>query len=152
MDTNKQEFESINSEKYDIKVKEVIESMQKDFFDTTPNDIGLSLADLQNILNKKGTLYAVESEYIGENEALKFLEFFMKDSSFDIESLNKISSVLISFRTHSDYPITKLTKMIELISERINDESNLIWGTVRDDSLDNDLAIINGLFTETQAS
>ncbi len=152
MDTNKQEFESINSKKYNTKVKQIIESMQKDFLDTTPNDIGLSLADLQNILNKKGILHAVKSEYIEENEALKSLEFFMKDSSFDIQSLNKISSVLISFRTHSDYPITRLTKMIELISEKINDDSNLIWGTVRDDSLDNDLAIINVLFTETQAS
>ena len=146
MDTNKQEFESINSKKYNTKVKQIIESMQKDFLDTTPNDIGLSLADLQNILNKKGILHAVKSEYIEENEALKSLEFFMKDSSFDIQSLNKISSVLISFRIGSNYSITKLTKVIELISEKIDDDSDLIWGTVRDDSLDKNLVIINGLF------
>jgi len=146
MDTNKQEFESINSEKYNTKVKEVIESMQKDFLDTTSNDIGLSLADLQNILNKNSALHAVKGEYTGENEALKSLEFFMKDSSFDIQSLNKISSVLISFRIGSNYSITKLTKVIELISEKIDDDSDLIWGTVRDDSLDKNLVIINGLF------
>jgi len=148
MDTNKQEFESINSGKYDTKVKEVIESMQKDFLDTTPNDIGLSLEDLQNILNKKSILHALKGEYTGEDEALKSLEFFMKNSSLDVQLLNKISSVLISFRIHPDYPIAKLTKVMELISERINDNSELIWGTVTDNSLDKDLVIINGLFVE----
>lgn len=152
MDTNKQEFKSINSEKDNARINQVIESIQKDFLDTNPDDIKLSMPDLQNILNKKGTIHAVNIKCTGEDKALKDLEFFMQDPSLDIQSLNKISSVLISFRIPTDYPIAKLSKVVESMYEKIDYNSDFIWGTATDDLLDKDLTIINGLFIETQVN
>ena len=110
------------------------------------------MPDLQNILNKKGTIHAANIKCTGEDKALKDLEFFMQDPSLDIQSLNKISSVLISFRIPTDYPIAKLSKVVESMYEKIDYNSDFIWGTATDDLLDKDLTIINGLFIETQVN
>ncbi len=146
MNTNKQEFKNINSEEYNTKVNKVIKRIQKDFIEATSDDIKLSLQDLQNILNKKSTLHAIEVKYTGED--LKSLKFLLQDLSLNMQSLGKILSVLISFRMHTDYPIAKLSKVIKSIYEKINYESDFIWGTVTDNSLDKDLIIINRLFAE----
>lgn len=103
--------------------------------DNLKEDINIDFNDLKTILEDKGKGIIGTSE--GKNPSEAFKNIFKKEL-FDYKNINNCSGLIITFVTNENYPLYEISNFMEKeIYNYINEDTNLIFGTITDNSLKN---------------
>ena len=137
---------NIDSTEFSNKIKEVIEGMLGVVISSGDNDINHDFDDLKVIMEHGGVAFVGSGEAYGKDSATEALKLAIKDSSLEFSLIDKVAGSLIHFVIHPDFSIMNIMEAMELINENANHESDIIWGTTTDKTLDENYVKVTILF------
>jgi cell division GTPase FtsZ len=82
---------------------------------------------------RRGVTFTTMAEYSGENAASHSLYDAVKSVSID-----NASGAMVLFNMHPDYPFHELSKAMEIINLSVNENSEVFFGSNKDESLPKD--------------
>ena len=103
-------------------------------------DINIDFADIQTILGYEGYAYMG----IGSSSSDNKIEDATRDAlsnPLTEAKLNNAKGVIFNVRGSEDISLTDITRSAEIISSKVNSDANIIFGTVIDDSLKDEVIV-----------
>ena len=107
---------------------------------TTPGLINLDFADVQSIMSQAGSALMGIGSARGEDRARVAAEMAIS-SPLHEASIDGARGVLLSVAGGSDLGLLEVSGAAKLIEEAAHDEANIIWGTVIDDALGDEVRV-----------
>ena len=99
------------------------------------NDITLELADLRTVMCHRGTAFIGMGEHQGENAAYEALKSAMRSPLFDNMPIERAMGILMLFHIHPDFPMDELTEALEVVHQAADEEADIIFSTMTDESM-----------------
>ena len=106
-----------------------------------PGIVKLNLADLIRVICNSGRGYMGTGISNGKNRAIEAAERAMTHPLFDNVQLINADKFIVNVSANSSLTLDEAQKAIERISTEISVDSNLLWGSVIDNDLRNELKI-----------
>ncbi|MEA2091561.1 MAG: cell division protein FtsZ [Campylobacterota bacterium] len=100
------------------------------------NDINLDFADLQTVMSHKGMALMGVGEHEGENAAYEAIKAAIESPLLDNMTINGAMGVLVHFKMHPDFPLMEISDAMNVVHESAHEDSEVIWGTSTDDSVE----------------
>ncbi|WP_343600374.1 cell division protein FtsZ [Mycobacterium sp.] len=107
---------------------------------TTPGLINVDFADVKGIMNGAGTALMGIGSARGEGRALKAAEIAINSPLLEA-SMEGAQGVLMSIAGGSDLGLFEINEAASLVQEAAHAEANIIFGTVIDDSLGDEVRV-----------
>ena len=102
-------------------------------FENVAGDINIDFNDLRTILDEKGKGIIGLGTGKGPEEAFNSA---INTTLLDYKDIKEINGLIISFITNENFPLCEISDFMEnKIYKYINDETNLIFGTITDNKL-----------------
>ncbi len=94
------------------------------------DNVNIDIHDVKTILEPKGTVAIYTSEQIGSTSAKRAIDSVINE----LLPINKLNICLILFEISDEYKILKLTKLIDKISNLGDNDTTIIFGTIRNET------------------
>lgn len=107
---------------------------------TTPGTVNVDFADVKAVMANTGTALMGIGTARGEDRARVAAELAITSPLFD-SSIEGAKGVLLSIAAGSDLLLHEVSTAAQLIQEAADDDANIIWGTVIDDSLGDEVRV-----------
>ena len=107
---------------------------------TTPGLINVDFADVKGIMNGAGTALMGIGSARGDGRALKAAEIAINSPLLE-QSMEGAQGVLMSIAGGSDLGLFEINEAASLVQEAAHAEANIIFGTVIDDSLGDEVRV-----------
>ena len=108
---------------------------------TIPGEVNLDFNDVRTVMKEGGDALMGTSEATGENRAVSAAEKALKSPLLDDVSVSGARGVLVNISAGSDLKLFEVDKAVSLVTEAVGNEANIIWGTVLDDSMADELRV-----------
>jgi cell division protein FtsZ len=108
---------------------------------TIPGEVNLDFNDVRTVMREGGDALMGTAEATGENRAVLAAEKALKSPLLDDVSVNGARGVLVNISAGSDLKLFEVDKAVSLVTEAVGHEANIIWGTVLDDSMGDELRV-----------
>ncbi len=106
-----------------------------------PGLINLDFADIRAVMAEMGKAMMGTGEASGERRAVEAAEAAISNPLLDDISMKGARGVLINITASTDITIDEISEASTLIQESAHEDCNIIWGTVIDDSLGEDMRV-----------
>jgi len=107
---------------------------------TTPGLINLDFADVKSVMSGAGSALMGIGSARGENRATRAAELAISSPLLEA-SIDGAHGVLLSIAGGSDIGLFELSEAAELVAQSAHPEANIIFGTVIDDALGDEVRI-----------
>jgi cell division protein FtsZ len=107
---------------------------------TTPGLINVDFADVKGIMNGAGTALMGIGSARGDGRALKAAEIAINSPLLE-QSMEGAQGVLMSIAGGSDLGLFEINEAASLVQDAAHPEANIIFGTVIDDSLGDEVRV-----------
>ncbi len=108
---------------------------------TIPGEVNLDFNDVRTVMKEGGDALMGTAEASGENRAILAAEKALKSPLLDDVSVSGARGVLVNISAGSDLKLFEVDKAVSLVTEAVGNEANIIWGTVLDDSMGDELRV-----------
>lgn len=108
---------------------------------TVPGMINLDFADVKSVMKGMGVALMGIGIAKGENAAVKAMKSAIDSKLLEENSIKGAKGALINITGSSTMPLDEIEHAIALIQEEAHDDSNIIFGTVFDDDLEDEVKI-----------
>jgi cell division protein FtsZ len=108
---------------------------------TIPGEVNLDFNDVRTVMREGGDALMGTAEATGENRAILAAEKALKSPLLDDVSVSGARGVLVNISAGSDLKLFEVDKAVSLVTEAVGNEANIIWGTVLDDSMGDELRV-----------
>ena len=113
----------------------VVENIYKAMLKTSKDSINIDNDDIESLLQNQKNLFVGEGKSSSLSNAITLA---FKSQLFKEISFKQVKTLLVKFHINSDTPFVDICNSMNDISENINDESDMIFGTFCDDSISKD--------------
>ncbi|OJX95604.1 cell division protein FtsZ [Salana multivorans] len=107
---------------------------------TTPGLINLDFADVKSVMQGAGSALMGIGSAVGEDRALQAAELAISSPLLEA-SIDGAHGVLLSIQGGSDLGMFEITEAARLVQEAAHPEANIIFGTVIDDTLGDEVRV-----------
>ncbi len=101
---------------------------------TTPGIINIDFADIRTVMESAGSALMGIGSAIGENRAIEAAKLAINSPLLDV-SINGAKGVLFSIAGGEDLTMFEIQDAAKVITESVDPNAKVIFGTVRDDKL-----------------
>jgi cell division protein FtsZ len=108
---------------------------------TVPGMINLDFADVKSVMKGMGVALMGIGVSKGENAAVKAMKSAIDSKLLEENSIKGAKGALINITGSKDMPLDEIEHAIALIQEEAHEDSNIIFGTVFDDELGDEVRI-----------
>lgn len=121
---------------------------------TIPGEVNLDFNDVRTVMLEGGDALMGTAHAVGENRAISAAEKAIKSPLLEELSIDGARGVLVNISAGSDLKLLEVNEAVSVISEEVGSEANIIWGTVLDDNLGDELrvTVIATGFSKTEVS
>ena len=122
---------------------------------TTPGTVNVDFADVKAVMSNTGSALMGIGSARGEGRALKAAEMAVSSPLLE-SSIDGAKGVLLSIAAGSDLLLHEVSAAANLIQEAADEDANIIWGTVIDDALGDEVRVtviaagFDGISTRTR--
>jgi cell division protein FtsZ len=106
-----------------------------------PGLINLDFADVRTTMSKAGMAIMGIGTSSGENRALEAAERAISHPLLEDISISGAKGVLINITSNSDLTMEEMTEASERIYNEVGENADIIWGTVIDDTLGDEMRV-----------
>jgi cell division protein FtsZ len=106
-----------------------------------PGLVNLDFADVRTIMSKAGMAIMGIGVADGDNRALEAAERAISHPLLEDISISGARGVLMNISSSSDITMDEMTEASERIYEEVGDEAEIIWGSVIDDELADEMRV-----------
>jgi cell division protein FtsZ len=107
----------------------------------TPGLVNLDFADVRTIMSEMGVALMGTGQASGDDRALQAAQRAINNPLLEDITIDGARGVLINITASSDISIDEVSEASTFIQEAAHDEANIIWGTVIDDSLGDEMRV-----------
>lgn len=108
---------------------------------TVPGMINLDFADVKAVMRGMGVALMGIGRAKGENAAVKAMKAAIDSKLLEENSIKGAKGALINITGTKDMPLDEIEEAISLIHEEAHDEANIIFGTVFDEEMEDEVKI-----------
>lgn len=108
---------------------------------TIPGMINLDFADVKSVMKGMGVALMGVGEARGENAAVKAMKAAIDSKLLEENSIKGAKGALINITGSKNMPLDEIESAIALIQEEAHEDSNIIFGTVFDEELEDGVKI-----------
>lgn len=108
---------------------------------TVPGMINLDFADVKAVMRGMGVALMGIGVAKGENAAVKAMKAAIDSKLLEENSIKGAKGALINITGSKDMPLDEIEEAISLIHEEAHDEANIIFGTVFDEEMEDEVKI-----------
>lgn len=108
---------------------------------TVPGEVNLDFNDVRTVMLEGGDALMGTGAAVGETRAAEASETAIKSPLLEDVSINGAKGVLVNISAGSDLKLFEVNEAVSVVSEAAGAEANIIWGTVLDDSLGDELRV-----------
>jgi cell division protein FtsZ len=108
---------------------------------TVPGEVNLDFNDVRTVMLEGGDALMGTGAAVGESRATDASETAIKSPLLEDVSINGAKGVLVNISAGSDLKLFEVNEAVSVVSEAAGTEANIIWGTVLDDSLGDELRV-----------
>lgn len=126
-----------------LKADEVLMQATRGIADliTVPGMINLDFRDVRTIIAEGGDAIMGVGSHRGENRAVEAAKKAIKSPLLEDVSIEGAKKVLINIAADSNLTLFEVNEAMSLISEAVGQEANIIFGTVLDDTLMDEIRV-----------
>lgn len=106
-----------------------------------PGLVNLDFADVKTIMSKAGMAIMGIGKASGENRATEAAELAIAHPLLEDASISGAKGVLINITCSSDLTMEEMTEASERIYNEVGNNAEIIWGTVIDDNLGEEMRV-----------
>ncbi|WP_295625766.1 cell division protein FtsZ [uncultured Corynebacterium sp.] len=107
---------------------------------TTPGMINVDFADVRSVMASAGSALMGIGSARGENRAQKAAEMAINSPLLET-TMEGATGVLLSFAGGSDIGLMEVNKAASLVEEQADEDANIIFGTIIDDNLGDEVRV-----------
>ena len=107
---------------------------------TTVGEINVDFADVKTIFNYVGNAYMGVGKAKGENSIIQ-ATYKAIDNPLTETQIDGAKGVIFNIMGSEELSLNEINNAIQIISERVDDEANIIFGTVIDKSLEDEVKV-----------
>ncbi|MGV3113846.1 cell division protein FtsZ [Corynebacterium freneyi] len=107
---------------------------------TTPGMINVDFADVRSVMASAGSALMGIGSARGENRAQKAAEMAINSPLLET-TMEGATGVLLSFAGGSDIGLMEVNQAATLVEEQADDDANIIFGTIIDDNLGDEVRV-----------
>jgi cell division protein FtsZ len=108
---------------------------------TVPGMINLDFADVKAVMRGMGVALMGIGRAKGENAAVKAMKTAIDSKLLEENSIKGAKGALINITGSKDMPLDEIEEAISLIHEEAHDDANIIFGTVFDENMEDEVKI-----------
>jgi len=106
-----------------------------------PGLVNLDFADVRTTMSKAGMAIMGIGKARGENRAIEAAERAISHPLLEDISISGAKGVLMNITCSGDLTMEEMTEASDRIYEEVGEEADIIWGTVVDDSLGDEMSV-----------
>jgi cell division protein FtsZ len=106
-----------------------------------PGLVNLDFADVRTTMSRAGLAIMGIGISSGENRAVEAAERAISHPLLEDIAISGAKGVLMNITSNSDLTMEEMTEASERIYSEVGDDADIIWGTVVDDSLDEEMRV-----------
>ena len=106
-----------------------------------PGLVNLDFADVRTTMSRAGLAIMGIGISKGENRAVEAAERAISHPLLEDIAISGAKGVLMNITSNSDLTMEEMTEASERIYEEVGDDADIIWGTVVDDTLDDEMRV-----------
>lgn len=114
-----------------------VNGMSTIVLDSGKSDINLDFADVKKIMAHRGMALMGVGEAQGEGAAQEAIQNAIQSPLLDDVKINGAMGALVHFRIHPDCPFSDINEAMELITEAVDEDADVIFGTTTDENMEN---------------
>ena len=107
----------------------------------SPGRINLDFADVRTIMSEMGVALMGTGQASGDERALQAAQKAISNPLLEDISIDGAHGVLVNITGSEDMTIDEISEASSFIQEAAHDDANIIWGTVVDESLGQDIRV-----------
>ncbi len=118
-----------------------------------PGLVNLDFADVRTTMSRAGMAIMGIGISRGENRAVEAAERAISHPLLEDIAISGAKGVLMNITCNSDLTMEEMTEASERIYNEVGEDADIIWGTVVDDSMDDEMSvtvIATGIGSETE--
>ncbi len=140
-----------------IKADEVLLHSVKGITDliTMPGLVNLDFADVKTTMSKSGMAIMGIGIASGENRSVEAAERAISHPLLEDISISGAQGVLMNITSNSDLTMEEMTEASERIYSEVGEDADIIWGTVIDDNIGDEMSvtvIATGIGSESEST
>jgi len=108
---------------------------------TVPGEVNLDFNDVRTVMLEGGDALMGTGAAVGENRAAEAAQRAIKSPLLEDVSINGAKGVLVNISAGSDLKLFEVNEAVTVITNEAGSEANIIWGTVLDDCLEDELRV-----------
>ena len=108
---------------------------------TVPGIINLDFADVKSVMKGMGVALMGIGRASGEGAAIKAMKAAIDSKLLEENSIKGARGALINITGSKDMPLDEIEESISLIHQEADEEANIIFGTVFDEDMNNEVKI-----------
>lgn len=108
---------------------------------TTPGFINVDFADVRTIMKSMGIALMGTGAGVGENRAMEATQRAISSPLLEEASINGARGVLVNITGGADLTLREVDEAMNVIHDAADPDANIIFGTVPDDKLQNEMKI-----------
>jgi len=108
---------------------------------TKPGLVNLDFADIRTVMGKGGVAMIGVGESDTENRAVEAVEKALNNPLLDVD-VSGANGALINIFGGSDMTLEEAKKVVECVSEKLDDDARLIWGAQISEDLDKTMRVL----------
>ena len=108
---------------------------------TIPGEVNLDFNDVRTVMQAGGDALMGTAEASGEDRAITAAEKALNSPLLDNVSVAGAQGVLVNISASSELKLFEMDKAVNLITDAVGHEANIIWGTVLDDNLGDEMRV-----------
>ncbi len=108
---------------------------------TIPGEVNLDFNDVRTVMREGGDALMGTGAAVGETRAADAAEKAINSPLLEEVSIKGAKGVLVNISADSDLKLFEVNEAVSVVTEASGNEANLIWGTVLDDSLGDELRV-----------
>jgi len=108
---------------------------------TVAGEVNLDFNDVRTVMLQGGDALMGTGEAVGENRAVDAAQKALNSPLLEDISVGGAKGVLVNISAGSDLKLLEVNEAVTVITETAGSEANIIWGTVLDDSLEDELRV-----------
>jgi len=106
-----------------------------------PGLVNLDFADVRSTMSKAGTAIIGIGTAKGENRAIEAAKRAVSHPLLEDVKIGSAKGVLMNITCTSDLTMEEMTEASECIYNEVGEDTDIIWGTVVDDTLDDEMRV-----------
>ena len=108
---------------------------------TTPGLINLDFNDVKTVMSAGGDALMGTGIARGENRSIQAAQNAIRSPLLDDMSILGAKGVLVNISAGSDLTLFEVNDAVSVITEAVGSEAEIIWGTVLDDNLEDEIRV-----------